>query len=294
MLDTLTDEQLVHAWDAVEAVTNATSATVSGKARLRLLAGTVADARGAQVALEKALAETVGKRLQRQADRVRQTLAAAAADAEEARASACSAAASDAALMANLPAELERINDTVLDARQKAHEVVYVGFPELDTLITPPPSVVPTESEACVYEVSGTDVSTQTECQPEAVVSSLSSARLGGPDDWRGVPALLQSAMDHIITLDARLAGVQGENDSLRAQVASARCRVDEERSRASEAEMLHGSAERQLLRHQETEADERVHELEDELAESQIDADMLRKTVSELQNEVYRLSRRV
>ena len=156
MLDTLTDEHLVHACDAVEAVADGASARVSGKARLRLLAWTVADARGAQVALDKALAETVGKRLQRQADRVRAMIADVAVAAEEARASARSAAASDTTLMANLPAELERINGSVFDARERAHEEVYIGFTELETLLTPPPSAMPTESETCVHEVSGT------------------------------------------------------------------------------------------------------------------------------------------
>ena len=72
--------------------------------------------------------------------------------------------------------------------------------------------------------------------------------------------------------------------------------RVDEERSRASEAAFLQGAAERKLLRHQETE-DEQIRELEegfeDELAQSRRDADALRRTVSELRNEVYRLATR-
>jgi hypothetical protein len=293
VLDKLTDEQLVHACNAVEGVADAASAAVSGKARLRLLAWTVADARGAQIALDKALAETVGKRLQRQADRVRATLVAEAAAAEQARAKARSAAASDAALMANLSAELERINDTVLDARQRAHEEVYIGFPELDTVLTPPPSAMPTESEVSAHEVSGMEVSTQTECQPEVVVSSLSSAwleRLGAPDDWRGMPALLQSAMDHIITLDARLAGMQSENQSLRAQVVSERCRADQAQGQLSEAQRRVNVLEEQLAEQDESNdevATEYELQLQWDLTASRTEANQLRAEARGLRYEL-------
>ena len=69
-----------------------------------------------------------------------------------------------------------------------------------------------TEREGAVSRIH---MSTPTECQPEAVVSSLLHvpfSRLSEPDDWRGVPALLQSAMDHIVTLDGRLDALHGTN----------------------------------------------------------------------------------
>ena len=62
-----TDEILVVAAAAVEAVVAQQQPRPSGKAQYRLLAWTVADARGATAVLDKALAETVGKRLDRQA-----------------------------------------------------------------------------------------------------------------------------------------------------------------------------------------------------------------------------------
>jgi hypothetical protein len=71
LLCKLTDEDLVVAVDAVEAVVAKQHPRPSGRAQFRLLAWTVADARGAATPLEKALAETVGKRLDRQAQKVR-------------------------------------------------------------------------------------------------------------------------------------------------------------------------------------------------------------------------------
>ena len=74
LLSKLTDEDIVLAADAVEAVAAKQQARPTGKALFRLLAWTVADARGAATPLEKAAAETVGKRLDRQAKKVRGAL----------------------------------------------------------------------------------------------------------------------------------------------------------------------------------------------------------------------------
>ena len=71
LLSRLTDEDLDVAADAVEAVAAKQPKRPSGRAWFRLLAWTVADARGAATPLEKAAAETVGKRLDRQAKKVR-------------------------------------------------------------------------------------------------------------------------------------------------------------------------------------------------------------------------------
>ena len=62
LLSKLTDEDLVLAVDAVEAVAAKQQQRLTGRAQFRLLAWTVADARGAATPLEKAAAETVGKR----------------------------------------------------------------------------------------------------------------------------------------------------------------------------------------------------------------------------------------
>ena len=100
LLDSITDELLVVASDTVEAVATQAPTKPSGKAKYRLLAWLVADARGADTLLEKALAETVDKRLDRQATAVRAATADAVQLAESARAAARSAAASDTALQA--------------------------------------------------------------------------------------------------------------------------------------------------------------------------------------------------
>jgi len=70
LLDRITDELLVLSSDVVAGVARDGQA-ISANAALRLLAWTVADARGATVALDGPLALTVGKRLDRQAQSVR-------------------------------------------------------------------------------------------------------------------------------------------------------------------------------------------------------------------------------
>ena len=70
VLNKLTDALLVTA-DAVVKSVAAEAPPLSGNSAFRLLAWTVADARGAQTVIDKPLALTVGKRLQVQAQRVR-------------------------------------------------------------------------------------------------------------------------------------------------------------------------------------------------------------------------------
>ena len=71
LLDELTDEDIAVAVDVVEAVVTKQQPRPSGRAQFRLLAWTVADARGAAAPLDMAVAEAVGKRLDRQAKKVR-------------------------------------------------------------------------------------------------------------------------------------------------------------------------------------------------------------------------------
>ena len=135
LLDSITDELLVVASDTVEAVATQAPTKPSGKAKLRLLAWLVADARGADTPLYKALAETVGKRLERQATAVRAATADAVQLAESARAAARSAAASDSALQATLEATLAGIDADEQAALGRPRSEVYVGFHELDALL---------------------------------------------------------------------------------------------------------------------------------------------------------------
>jgi len=72
----LTDELLVIASDVVKSVA-AEAKALSGNAGFRLLAWTVADARGATEVLDKPLALTVGRRLDSRALTVREDLAQA-------------------------------------------------------------------------------------------------------------------------------------------------------------------------------------------------------------------------
>ena len=103
VLQVLTDELTVIADEAVASVcAGVQPKPPSLAAKQRLLAWVVADARGATVALEKPLALTVGKRLERQAQKVRADLAAAASEAAAARDAARSAGLNDAALAEQL------------------------------------------------------------------------------------------------------------------------------------------------------------------------------------------------
>lgn len=138
LLDKLTDQLLVVASDAVTTVASQASPPLSGKAKLRLLAWVVADARRGGRPIEKALAETVGKRLEKQAQKVRETLASASAHAADAREAAHAAAAQDATLAATLRATLADIDATEHMAYVSARDEVYVGFHELGSDPKPP------------------------------------------------------------------------------------------------------------------------------------------------------------
>ena len=131
LLHQLTDEILVLAADAVEKVMAKQQPRPSGKAQFRLLAWMVADARGATTLLEKALAETVGKRLDRQAQKVRGDISAVRAAAREARLRATGDT-DDRAATQPLVAAIDADERTKL---QSLREEVYVGFHELESLL---------------------------------------------------------------------------------------------------------------------------------------------------------------
>ena len=125
LLDRITDELLVLSSDVVAGVARDGQA-ISANAALRLLAWTVADARGATVALDGPLALTVGKRLDRQAQSVR----AGHARAEAGRAHRRGTADADA-----LPQSLAAVDAAEAAELAKVRDEVYVGFHELTALL---------------------------------------------------------------------------------------------------------------------------------------------------------------
>lgn len=132
LLDRLTDELLVTASDVAKSVA-AEAPPISGNSALRLLAWTVADARGATLVLEKPLALTVGKRLDRQAGSVRAQLAGIRERAEALRSSLRANARGHALTTGLANADADEM--TVLNA---VHGEVYIGFHELESLIPTP------------------------------------------------------------------------------------------------------------------------------------------------------------
>ena len=143
-LENLTDELVVVAAEVVGII----GAGLGVNARFRLLGWVVADARGAQVVMEPNLALTVGKRLDRQAQYVRDACTRAVAKAEAELLAAEQAAAADAALQPALPAKLLEIDRARRQALTQPSQEVYIGFRELDGLFgeeeaTPPPAVPP-------------------------------------------------------------------------------------------------------------------------------------------------------
>ena len=145
LLDKLTNELLIVAVDAVWAAA-AAAMTISGVARYRLLAWTVADARGATVPLDKPLALTVGKRIERQAIKTRADLASVADAAQAARDRAREAAdrASEGGpAREGLPSELAAIDQAEQARLNELRDEVYIGFNELESLLPSESDVVP-------------------------------------------------------------------------------------------------------------------------------------------------------
>jgi hypothetical protein len=276
----ITDGLLVVAVDVVAAVAAEARPALSGRKQIRLLAWTLADARGAQTPMDKALAETVGKRLERQAQRVRPTLEAAAQAAAVAVEAARAAVESDPEMESKHTRQLCKADAAAFDEHERLRDEVYVGFNELNALLHP--------------ASSAEDVADSTEGQgdaPEAVAISLEeglhSRLMGRPFDESG---LLQRALDLIITLEGRLDGQSAVNASLRADLVSARCRAEEADDRAAEAERCAERAEEQRkdLERQHLELE---GVLEDEIAAADMDRISLRRKISELHEEVRRLS---
>ena len=142
LLNEIIDGALVDAADAVEAAVQelpAGRARPSGRAQRRLLAWVLADARGS-APLEPAVAETAGKRLQKQAERVRGKLADVAAAAAAARVEACAATDAEARLAA--------IDEDELFKEAALRAEVYVGFYEVAELPAPVEPELPADDRA--------------------------------------------------------------------------------------------------------------------------------------------------
>ena len=84
-MEQINHDNLVTIADTVKNLADAKQPRLSGKASLRLLAWVVAELRCASMVMEKPLAETVGKRLAKQAQKVKDDRAAIAARADHAQ-----------------------------------------------------------------------------------------------------------------------------------------------------------------------------------------------------------------
>ena len=149
LLSSLTDEVLVMASDVVAATVvewqNPASEPMSQRGRLQLLAQVVADARGYALdePLDKALALTIGKRLERQAAKVRDDMVAATAAAAAERQRLREAAEGSESLSAALPAELAKVDEVEQAALQAPRDEIYIGFHELPALLAAEPEPEP-------------------------------------------------------------------------------------------------------------------------------------------------------
>ena len=135
LLEKLTDEILVIAADAVKAVVEQHQPQPSGKAQYRLLAWTVADARGATALLDKPLAETVGKRLDRQAQKVFADLQTVRLGMRDDRLRVTRDAELNPDLRSTLRRDLAAIDAREPAEREKQRHEIYVGFHELESLL---------------------------------------------------------------------------------------------------------------------------------------------------------------
>ena len=203
LLHELTDEVLVIASDAVSGVGREQPA-LSGNATLRLLAWTVADASGATVALDKPLALTVGKRLDRQAQSVRANFAAISGRAREARLRVSAAAAGNPALAATLEREIAQIDVKEQSAMSVARTEVYVGFHELASLLPE------NEVEEAALEPPPAPVST-----PPAATTS--ARVLDSPEPFLHFPFHCDASLDPVpLPIPRDLAGALGPDVSER------------------------------------------------------------------------------
>ena len=176
LVDKITDTLLVTALDVVTAVA-AEEQQLSSNAAVRLLAWTLADARGAVVPLDKPLALTVGKRLHRQAQSVRAVLAAARDEATLAR--------GNPNLTAAEQADIDATEQAAFD-RARAEE--YVGFHELLSLL---PSAEPA--------AQATDAPTTAAAATAATTATAPAAATATATVSAATPAATTTQSEHVI-----------------------------------------------------------------------------------------------
>ena len=190
----LTDELLVDASDAVTAVA-AEEKELSGNAGFRLLAWTVADARGAMAPLDAQVAMKVGKRLDSRAITVRGALAQATGIADTARAALAEAEYPGAADMT--PADVAAARAEIDGAEQRTYTFhrteIYVGFHELKHILPRPTAggpVVPRYPE--LVPAHDPRAARPLPAMPPDLAAALSAAAgkeilasFGGRDAWK-------------------------------------------------------------------------------------------------------------
>ena len=184
LLTFITDEVLVMAADAVAAAAAKAQPQPSGKAQLRLLACVVADAHGADIPLQKPLAETVGKRLDRQARSVRATTEAAVQHAKNARAAVSDGADWDGGPgeVRALRAALAKIDEEAAAALARSREEIYVGFHELESLVPGGSGYLPAET---VWAREALDASVEAVESPTGVFARVRFPWRIDPETWR-------------------------------------------------------------------------------------------------------------
>ena len=280
LVEKLTDGFLVVASDAVAKVAAEASPRIAGRARYRLLAWTVADARGAQERLSKAVVETAGKRLEAQAQRVRAAISQVKVVHEEERADARKVWGQDddigPADDAKLAADLERIDGEEKDTLEMLVSEVYIGFYELEP--EPEAEALVDEARQEIEAVDADPVVKRVTFERDPV--SVLGEHAGAPD----AAQLMQRALNHVIELEAKLEAERGANAELRASVISERDRADKAELRASEAEYRVS----ELLwrqRQQDERLADATSDLEFDLAAARIDIDVLRRRIRELED---------
>ena len=182
----ITHELLMLADDTVKGVASA----LSGKAQLRLLAWLVADAMSAGTPLEKPLAETVGKRLNRQAQRIRGELVAVADRAEKERGAARDAAAlaglavdtKNDRLQTELAGQLSAADRREVEQLDKLQREIYNGFSELGLEAPQEPPITPVPRPALSATPVTEPVGTMLSATEEAEMEEMARWRAcGGP-----------------------------------------------------------------------------------------------------------------
>ena len=191
----ITHELLLTARDAVASAA-AENPKLSGKAQKRLLAWVVADAMSSGQPLDKQLAETVGKRLEKQCNKVAGELAAAALEAEQARDRAHTAAAlaelnssSSNATAGELPGKLASINEFEAETVRNLKLEVYVGFWELGLsstwarhqLMDPPPSTPSTHAATAATAAAAAAASQDEDDAMDALFDKFEQWKQRGP-----------------------------------------------------------------------------------------------------------------